>query len=188
MGSSDYAAAQQQLDVAKLNASPHLRFMMLGGLLGLLRHMERAGVHLDDKLCSRLLNVLPEADSSEHALLEAMNVQGVVPSLRFLTTLLHRARSRDDSVATRRALALFEQHGVEMDIVAWSAAAINICRLEDAQTLLAGMQRAGLKPGCYMLSSLLQASQYDFDYKIFLVDHAWRNSIIRKKSFSIMYY
>ena len=72
------------------------RCNLLGGVKGLLIRMERDGVKPEIGICGQLLDLCPDTEDAEVALMQYMNTHGVMPDLEFLNRLMRKRLDRKD--------------------------------------------------------------------------------------------
>lgn len=121
------------------------RFLLLGGLSGFLKEMDRQKVKPDIKTFTQFLEVIPCTHSAEKQLIKEIRERVINCDIDFFNILIKKRALRSDYEGARRVLKMIKTANLKPDIVTYGVLALT-CNTEDqARELLDEMKSKGIK-------------------------------------------
>ncbi|ELU18008.1 hypothetical protein CAPTEDRAFT_111080, partial [Capitella teleta] len=117
-------------------ATPQDRLALIGGLPGLLSHMEVDKSPPNIQTFTQLLSCIPETRESENQLMKLMQSREVKTDITFMNMLIRRRNKRHDHEGAKDVLILIGQHGLQADMMTFGCLAMGCVREQDGNELL----------------------------------------------------
>lgn len=143
---------------------PKDRLALVGGPVGIFKHMAEDNVKPDIRTVAQILESLPADTQTEEALLDSMKNIGIVPDCQFCNMLIRRRSFRRDTSAAKEVLDYMQKYHLVPDLITLGCLALGYHRLHDAKNFLKDMDSLGFKPNLEIMTSLVKNSLVKTDY------------------------
>ncbi|CAF4710669.1 unnamed protein product, partial [Rotaria sp. Silwood2] len=135
--------------------SPSERLMLLGGIPGILKHMQECDVLPNNIIFNTFLNLIPPLTEHEQALIHVFNICQVKPNIQFYNALILRRLRRRAKQEALQVLDFMCEECLSPDEYTFSALAKVCENKHDAEQLLNEMTDLNLKPNQKVLEAML---------------------------------
>ncbi|CAF3360101.1 unnamed protein product [Rotaria socialis] len=146
--------------------SPAERLMLLGGIPGVLKHMQECNVLPNHIIFNSFLNVIPQLSDHEQALIHISNICQVKPNIQFYNALILRRLQRRSKQEALQVLDLMREECLSPDEYTFSALAKGCENRQDAEQLLNEMTELNLKPNQKVLEAMLRNAFYRTNFPL----------------------
>lgn len=151
------------VDLAEIK-TPEQRLLLVGGLSGFIKTMEKNNVTPDIKTYCLLLDNIPSTLSAENLLLKEIKKTKTKIDIDFLNMLIKKRCFRKDYKNAREVMKLFEKYNFLPNIITYGVLALTCVTLEDAQILLREMEENGYRINIEILGALLKTACYQENF------------------------
>ncbi|CAF1482756.1 unnamed protein product [Adineta steineri] len=146
---------QPNLIHLRMPSSSAERLMLLGGIPGVLKHMQECNVVPNHIIFNTLLNLIPSVTEHEQALIHVSNVCEVKPNIQFYNVLILRRFRRGAKQEALQVLDLMREQCLSPDEYTFSALAKGCMTKSDAEQLFNEMKDLNLKPNQKIFEAIL---------------------------------
>ncbi|XP_064645550.1 pentatricopeptide repeat-containing protein 1, mitochondrial-like [Lineus longissimus] len=172
----------QMISVSDIKTSAD-RLELVGGVPGLLAHMQRDGVTPDIKTLTILLDVMPSDTRVEEMLVATLGDLKVVPDTGFFNILMRKRVFRQDYLTARSVLDHLVTFNLAPDIKTFAIFALTCRKKKEAFVLLNDMQNIGIEPTPEVMGHFSRASNMDFDYMLAIIIYMSKHGIKPNEQF-----
>lgn len=165
-------------------STPQARFELIGGILGVLKLMERHEILPDVKTFSEMLDVIPNAQAAEMALIEHADRLNIRLDTDFFNLLIKRRAFRNEYESARSLLPLLLKRGLRPNQMTFGCLALG-CKRSEAAALLHQMESLGISANLIILTPMIKNSimKYDFWYAIDILNYMKKHGIPPQERF-----
>ncbi|CAF1021917.1 unnamed protein product [Rotaria sordida] len=150
----------------RIPRSPSERLMLLGGIPGLLKHMQECNVLPNNIIFNTLLNLIPSLTEYEQVLIHVSNICQVKPNIQFYNALILRRLRRRAKQEALQVLDFMREECLSPDEYTFSALAKGCANRHDAEQLLNEMKDLNLKPNQKILEAMLNNAFYRTNFPL----------------------
>lgn len=125
--------------------TPEDRFLLLGGLLGFLKEMDRQKITPNIKTFTQLLEVIPCTLSAEKLLIREIRERVINCDIDFFNILIKKRALRSDFEGAAKVLKMIKTANLKPDIVTYGVLALACQSEEQARALLNEMDSKGIR-------------------------------------------
>lgn len=170
------------IDLAKLNTG-HQRLALLGGMAGVLRHMQADHVVPNIKSFTLLLEMLPDEQWAEEDLIHALLNHKVQLDIDLLNLVIRRRNLRRDHNGVKQIVEMISKLRLEPTIYTFGCLAMGCWRESDARKLLDDMQAIGIIPTAEIFNILSYQARLNFSYRRMLLTTITELEVKPEKNF-----
>ncbi|XP_063976395.1 pentatricopeptide repeat-containing protein 1, mitochondrial [Diachasmimorpha longicaudata] len=131
------------------------KLILFGGFNGFMQRLEADGIQPDVKTITLLLDLVPDSLAIERKLLSVARTHKIALDIDFFNMLIKKRSFRKDYKAAKEVLDDIQRHNLVPDMITWGVLALGCKTLDDAQTLLDGLETAGHTLNPVIAGSLL---------------------------------
>ncbi|CAF1118895.1 unnamed protein product [Adineta ricciae] len=144
----------------RMPKSPSERLMLLGGIPGILKHMQECNIVPNNIIFNTLLNLIPPLTEHEQALIHVSNLCEVKPNIQFYNVLILRRLRRGAKQEALQVLDLMRERCLSPDEYTFAALAKGCRNRQEAEQLLSEMKDLNIKPNQKILGAMLGNAFY----------------------------